>query len=105
MAESALDSQFLMAHRSLSETTKIVTSVREGILLLVKMNWQEIVAKKLRIQGEAIQQVTAVDGNADFDEVDLCDKLSKYFDDGEILNQLASAEISSEALVACRIRQ
>lgn len=69
------------------------------------MAWQDIVAEKRRIQVEAITQFAASRGNTESEKLDCSVNLSKSLDDGEIVRQIASEGISSEALTASRIRK
>lgn len=69
------------------------------------MAWQDIAAEKRRIQVEAIIQFAASRGNTESEELDCSVNLSKSVDDGEIVRQIASEGISSEALTASRIRK
>lgn len=69
------------------------------------MTWEDVAVEKRRIQTEAITQFTASDGNIESKQVDCNGNVSKPVRDGEILREIASAKISSEALVTSRIRK
>lgn len=70
-----------------------------------KMAWEDVAVEKRRIQTEAIIQFTASGGNTESKQVDCNGNVSKLGRDGEILREIASAKISSEALVTSRIRK
>lgn len=69
------------------------------------MTWQDIVAEKRRVQVEAITQFAASQGNTESEKLDCSVNLSKSVNDGEIVRQIASKEISCETLAASRIRK
>lgn len=69
------------------------------------MAWQDIVAEKRRIQVEAIKQFAASRGDTEAEKLDCSDSLSKSVDDGEILRQISSAEISCESVTASRVEK
>lgn len=70
-----------------------------------KMTWEDVAVEKRRLQTEAIVQFTASDVNTESKQVDCNGNASKPVRDGEILREIASAKISSEALVTSRIRK
>lgn len=69
------------------------------------MTWEDVAVEKRRIQTEAIIQFTASGGNTESKQVDCNGNVSKLGRDGETLREIASAKISSEALVTSRIRK
>lgn len=70
-----------------------------------KMTWENVVVEKRRIQTEAITNFATSGGNTESKQVDCDGNVSKPALDGEILREIASAKISSEALVTSRIRK
>lgn len=79
----------------------------DGVSVLIKMTWQDIVDEKRRIQANAVEQFGASDGNTEFEKVDLNGNgdLSSLVEESVVLSQLASSELSCKSLIARRIRQ
>lgn len=69
------------------------------------MAWQDVVGEKRRIQVEAVAKFAASNGTTEFEKANGTADSPKSVNDGDVLRKIASAEISSKALTACRIRK